>query len=85
MASSIKYTKLNRRGYEVVLPTAVYNEVKNNGYNVSLVLNSRKEPSTVQITKANKYCGTLKEAMGVTAFKNGNPCDFRKSNLICED
>ena len=83
--ASIKYTKLNRRGYEVVLPTAVYNEIKENGYNVSLVLNTRKEASTVQITKNNKYCGTLKEAMGVNGFKNGNPCDFRQSNLICED
>ena len=52
--ASIKYTKLNRRGYEVVLPTAVYNEIKENGYNVSLVLNTRKEASTVQITKNNK-------------------------------
>ena len=85
MASSIKYTKLNRRGYEVVLPTTVYNEIKESGYKVSLVLNKKNEASTVQITKDNKYCGTLKEAMGVTGFKNGNPCDFHKSNLICED
>ena len=80
--ATYKYTKLNRRGYEVVLPTAVYNEIKENGYNVSLVLNKYKEASTVQITKNNKYCGTLKEAMGVKAFKDGNPCNFRVSNII---
>ena len=82
--ASIKYTKLNRRGYEVVLPTAVYNEIKQNGYNVSLVLNTRKEASTVQITKNNKYCGTLKEAMGVNGFKNGALDDVKSINLIID-
>lgn len=83
--ATYKYTKLNRRGYEVVLPTSIYNEIKGKGYNISLVLNSNKQASTVQITKDNRYYGTLKAAMGVSSFKNGNPCDFHKSNLICED
>ena len=78
----IKYTKLNRRGYEIVLPTDVYTEVKNYGCNIGLVLNTRKEPSSVQLFKNNKYMGTLKEVMGVKSFKDGNPCNFRISNVI---
>ena len=35
----ISYTTLNRRGYDVVLPTDVYNQIKKKGYNISLVLN----------------------------------------------
>ena len=80
--ATYKYTKLNRRGYEVVLPTSVYTEVKGCGCNIGLVLNAKKEPSSVQLFKDNKYVGTLKEAMGVKAFKDGNPCNFRVSNLI---
>mgnify|MGYP003306191623 CR=1 FL=1 len=80
--STYKYTKLNRRGYEVVLPSSVYSEVKEGGYNIGLTLNTKKEPSSVQLFKNNKYVGTLKEAMGIKAFKDGNPCNFRVSNLI---
>lgn len=80
--ATYKYTKLNRRGFEVVLPTSVYNEVKNSGCSIGLTLNTKKEPSSVQLFKDKKYVGTLKEAMGIKAFKDGNPCNFRVSNLI---
>lgn len=83
----VKYTKLNRRGYEVVLPTDVYNELREQGYCVNLILgkNHTSEPyKSVQLVRDGKYCGTLKTAMGVKGFKNGNACDFRISNLIEE-
>ena len=75
-----KYTKLNRRGYEIVLPTAVYNELRENNVYVSLVVKGTSK--TVQLNQNHKYVGTLKAAMGVKAFKDGNPCNFRVSNLI---
>ena len=81
-----KYTTLNRRGYKVIVPTDVYNELYNEGYNIGLVLGKSKissEPyKSVQLFKNAQYCGTLKSAMGVSGFKNGNPCDFRAKNLI---
>lgn len=80
--ATYKYTKLNRRGFEVVLPTSVYNEVKNYGCHIGLTLNNKKKPSSVQLFKDYKYCGTLKEVMGVKGFKDGNPCNFRVSNLL---
>ncbi len=83
MASSIKYTKLNRRGHEIVLPTQVYNQLHENGMNISLVLHPNSK--TVQLTRNNRYLGTLKEYMGVHSFKNGNSCDFHISNLISID
>lgn len=76
----INYTTLVRRGYDIVLPTDVYNKIEKKGYNVSLVIN--KYSGTVQLTKNNKYVGTLKNYMGVKSFKNGNPCDFHVSNLV---
>lgn len=78
--ATYKYTKLNRRGYEVVLPTSVYNELRDNNINVSLAM--RGNSKTVQLSCGTKYVGTLKAAMGVKAFKDGNPCNFRVSNLI---
>lgn len=78
--AAYKYTKLNRRGYEVVLPTSVYNELRDNHINIGLVM--RGNSKTVQLTSGTQYIGTLKEAMGVKAFKDGNPCNFRISNLI---
>jgi len=76
----ICYTVLNRRGYDVVIPTDVYNQIEKKGYNVSLVIS--KNYGTVQLTKNNKYIGTLKNYMGVKSFKNGNPCDFHVSNIV---
>lgn len=78
--ATYKYTKLNRRGFEVVLPTSVYNELRNNNICVGLAM--RNGSKTVQLSCGTKYMGTLKEAMGVKGFKNGNPCDFHVSNLI---
>lgn len=80
--ATYKYTKLNRRGYEVVLPSTVYQELRNNDCTIQLVLHKNSDSKTVEIRQNNKYMGTLKEAMGVKAFKDGNPCNFRVSNLI---
>jgi len=79
MAWSIKYTKLNRRGCDIILPTKVYNQLKENNISVSIT-----NQGSVQLfnTKNHKYMGTLKSYMGATSFKNGNPCDFHVSNLI---
>ena len=78
----VRYTTINRRGYEIVLPTHIYDMLNENKINVGLVI--RGNSMTVQCTKNKKYLGTLKEYMGVTGFKNGNPCDFHVSNLITE-
>lgn len=75
-----KYVTLTRRNTDIVLPEDVYTKIQKKGYNISLV----KTPysGTVQLTKDNEYVGTLKSFMKVSGFKNGNPCDFHKSNII---
>ena len=78
--ATYKYTKLNRRGYEIVLPTSVYNELRDNKVSVGLVVKGNSK--TVQLIKDRMYAGTLKEAMGVKSFKDGDACNFRVSNLI---
>ena len=83
--ATYKYTKLNRRGYEVVLPSTVYQELRDNDCTIQLVVHKGSDSKTVEIRQNHKYMGTLKEAMGVKGFKNGNSCDFHVSNLICED
>lgn len=78
--ATYKYTKLNRRGYEIVLPTSVYNELRDNKVSIGLVVKGNSK--TVQLIKDRTYAGTLKEAMGVKSFKDGDACNFRVSNLI---
>lgn len=75
-----KYTTITRRNTDIVLPTDVYTKIQKKGYNISLAKN--QSYSTVQLTKNNKYIGTLKSFMKVSGFKNGNTCDFHKSNVI---
>lgn len=81
--NKIRYTKLNRRGYDIVLPTEIYKMLNEQKINISLVINGNYK--TVQCTKNNRYLGTLKQCMGVTGFKNGDSCDFHMSNLITKD
>ena len=75
-----KYTTITRRNTDIVLPVDIYAKIQKKGYNISLV----KTPysNTVQLTKDNKYVGTLKSFMKVSGFRNGNSCDFHKSNVI---
>ena len=73
----ITYTTLNRRGYEVVLPTDTYNRLQEKGINLILT-----NQMSVQLFKNRKYIGTLKDFMGVSGFRNGNTCDFHISNLV---
>lgn len=75
-----KYITLTRRNTDIVLPEDVYTKLEKKGYKVSLVKHGNS--STVQLTKDNKYISTLKSFMKVVGFKNGNPCDFHKSNII---
>ena len=75
-----KYTTLTRRNTEIVLPVDVYTKIQKKGYNVSLVKTGNS--ATVQLTKDNKYISTLKSFMKVSGFKNGDVCDFHKTNII---
>ena len=56
MASRIKYTTLNRRGYDIVLPTDVYNQLKENHVGIGLGICGNS--MTVQCLKNKKYLGT---------------------------
>lgn len=76
----IQYTKVNRRGYEIVMPTDVYNSITNDGYTIGLVM--KDDYKTVQLCDHGKYVCTLKNYMGAQGFKNGDSCDFHLSNLI---
>lgn len=80
-----KYITINRRGYDIILPKTVYNTLKDQGIDISLV-KSKGVPTCVQLTsytnKKQIYHGTLKAYMGAKSFKNGNVCDFHINNLI---
>ena len=78
---SYKYVTLNRRGYKITLLKKDYETLKSNGYYISLSIKNNK-PSTVQLTKNNQYCGTLKSFYGASGFKDSNVCNFKLSNLI---
>lgn len=79
---SYYYKKINRRGCEITMYKKDYDELTKRGYYITLVKKNNK-PCTVQLTtKDNEYCGTLKSFYGATGFKDGNVCNFRKSNLI---
>jgi len=88
------YTKIVRRGYEITVPKSLIKECKENNFFISLVKRNNR-PATVQVTsqkydpKLKKakcvYIGTLKDCLGASGFKDGNPCNFKKSNLIFEE
>lgn len=81
--ASTSYKTIVRRGQEITMPTKVYKTLIDNGYSITAILNKNTgEISTVQLTHFKKYAGTLKSYMNVTAFKDHNPANFRKSNLI---
>lgn len=87
------YTTITRRGYTITLPKSVIKECKKNNYSIGLVMYNNK-PNTVQVVQnkynlktkkmSTKYIGTMKDCLGVVGFKDGNPCNFKKSNLIFE-
>ena len=88
------YTTIVRRGCEIILPKSILKECEKNKYRIMLVKNKNNQPTSVQVTtekynpqtKKNKitYIGTLKDCLGASGFKDGNPCNFKKSNLIFE-
>lgn len=79
---SYYYKKINRRGCEITLYKKDLDLLTKKGYYISLVKKNNK-PCTVQLLdKNNAYAGTLKSFYGATGFKDGNVCNFKKSNLI---
>lgn len=89
-----RYSTIIRRGYEITLPKSVIKYCNKNNYRIMLVKNTRNQPSSVQIvktkynykTKTNtvEYIGTVKKLLNVKTFKDNNPRNFKKSNLIFE-
>lgn len=84
-----KYVTLIKHDFPIVIPHKIYVELETKGYTISLKLNNRtKLPSCIQLNKhidgKTKYIGTLKSYIGVKEFKDGNVCNFHKSNLIME-
>ena len=78
---SYKYTTIKRRGHKITLLRKDYNDLRSEGYLIQLVTKNDK-PSCVQLTKNNKYCGTLKNFYDAVGFKDSNVCNFKLSNLI---
>jgi len=79
-----RYIKMNRRGHEVIVPAGLIAYTEENDLNISVIKAPGKKPSTLQLSAGPVYIGTVKEALGVKGFKNGNPLDFRKTNVILE-
>lgn len=84
-----QYITLKNRGFSIILGLSEYNELKKQGYTISIVINPKtKLPSCIQLNKyvdgKTKYYGTLKAKLKVKHFKDGNICNFHKSNLILE-
>lgn len=89
-----RYSTIIRRGYEITLPKSVIKYCNTNNYRIMLVKNTKNQPSSVQVVKAKynyktktntlEYIGTVKKMLNVKTFKDNNPCNFKKSNLIFE-
>lgn len=77
-----RYVKMNRRGYEVIVPAGLFAFTEKHDLNIKVIKASGKKPSTLQLSKGSKYVSTVKEALGIKSFKNGNPLDFRFSNVV---
>lgn len=73
-----------RRGVTITLPNRIYKKLEKESLHITVLFsNVSGNPTCVQLfNKDSKYCGTLKNYMGIKGFKNKNVCDFRKSNLI---
>lgn len=78
-------TEVERRGMKILIPTKVWKELEEKNYSISVII-YKGNPSSVQILKNEngkcKYISTLKAYMNIKSFVNGNPCDYRKENLI---
>ena len=86
-ASEATYTTITRRGYDIIIPTKTYKQLKDLGYTFGLVLGPKsKKPVAVQlnVTENGKriYRGTLRSWLNVKKFKDGNSCNFRSENII---
>lgn len=84
------YITLNRRGYDIIVPQYVYDELVDKGYTIGLTLTGKEEkrPSCVQLSHTvngkQQYVGTLKSYMHVKAFNDGNVCNFNYNNIVKE-
>jgi hypothetical protein len=80
--------EVERRGVTIILPVSIWEELESKNYSISVVMYKGK-PSSVQVLKTedgkSKYVSTLKAYMNIKSFINGNPCDYRKENLIFND
>jgi hypothetical protein len=80
--------EVERRGVMIILPVSIWEELESKNYSISVVMYKGK-PSSVQVLKTedgkSKYVSTLKSYMNIKSFINGNPCDYRKENLIFND
>lgn len=80
--------EVERRGVTIILPVNIWEELESKNYSISVVMYKGK-PSSVQVLKTedgkSKYVSTLKAYMNIKSFINGNPCDYRKENLIFND
>lgn len=78
-------TEVERRGMKILIPTKVWKELEEKNYSISVII-YKGNLSSVQILKNEngkcKYISTLKAYMNIKSFVNGNPCDYRKENLI---
>lgn len=79
------YTTITRRNIKVTLPKQLVKEMKENKVNFT-VWKKEGQKNVVWLYRTNngEYLGSLKKNLGVKSFKDGNPCNFKKSNLIFE-
>ena len=78
MATKITYKTLKLKNGSVRLPTSVYSELKEQ----NICISANKQGFVELRNSDSTYAGTLKNVMGIKSFKDGNPFNFTKSNLV---
>ena len=79
-----KYVTIKRRNCDVTVPTGLFAFMDENNLTMQVIKDSKGKVSSLQLgTNGGKtYVSTVKQELGIKKFKNGNPLDFRLSNLV---
>ena len=81
---------IKRRGYYIQLNRNDYDKLIKDRISISIILDRKKTPSSVQLVKYNKgagekkytYLGTLANYLNVEKFKDNNTLNFSHKNII---
>lgn len=78
------YTTITRRNTKITLPKQLVKEMEENRVGVALWKKGNNNCVWLYSKTNGDYLGSLRKNLGIKSFKDGNTCNFKKSNLIFE-